>query len=110
MVIRWLAHLNDGRTIVDGKGLEMNEVSKDICSIESISPNGSKVIVCACPKFSDFYTLVTASDSIDYITGHTIHSEDERIVGFKIEDTIIEVIIDLHSNNIKIVGKKGGHQ
>lgn len=107
MVVRWLLHLKDGRTIVDDQGPEVHEVSPDqISSIESFNPKGNKVIICANPVFKDFYTAVTASDMLNPLTGQVTHVEEERIVGFKVHDTIIEVVIDCLSGNVKIKGRR----
>jgi hypothetical protein len=107
MVIRWLVHLKNGQTIVDGKGPEIEQIPSDqISSIESLSPKGNKVIVCANPFFKDFFTLVTASDMVNPFSGEQVHTEEERIIGFKVADTVIEVVIDCLTGNVKIKGRK----
>lgn len=105
--IRWIVHLKDGKTMVDGGSTEVENVpSNQISSIENISPDGHKVIVCANPHFSNFYTLVTASITKSFTSNKTIHSEDERIVGFDVNGARIEVIINCHTGNVKIKGRR----
>ncbi len=104
--IQWIAHLKDGKTIIDGSGPEVHEVSDKISSLESIAPDGTKVIVCANPQISNFFTLVTACDLIDYNLGTVKHQEEERIIGFKLGDSVIEVVQDLLNRNVKIKVRK----
>jgi hypothetical protein len=107
MVIRWLIHLKDGRTILDDQGPEVDQVNPDqISSLELLSPHGNKVIVKSCSAFKDFHTLVTASEYLNYSSGQQAHTEDERILGFTVDNTVITVTIDCKTNNIKISGKK----
>lgn len=106
MPIRWIVHLKDGRTLVDGK-CELDQIDQsEISSVESISPSGKKVIICSNPFFKNFFTLVTASDYVPVFGGKSFHVEEERIVGFEVGDTVIEVIIDCRTEDVKIRGRK----